>query len=185
MEDAMTNELETKIPQSQSGSGDRYHRWGQLCEILAVIAVAGGFFLAVLEFRSLSWMVIAALLFVGAFVLFRRAIVYAAAAENEVQYIARNTKYAVTPKRIETLEEVGAAKDALNVLRFLPCDKGEFTEDELVGKLADVLGSERANEVKGVILKYTRVDQNKQSADAMSDAKPSDNGKASATMSAT
>jgi energy-coupling factor transporter transmembrane protein EcfT len=167
MDKSIIDERKAKI--RQGGSRDRNHRWGQLCEILAVIGVAGAVFLAVLKFDSLwmvfdsLWMVVAAILFFGAFALFRLAIIYAAAAEKEVQEVARNTRYAATPERIETLTEVGAAKDAVNVLRYF--DQPEFTEDELVGKLADRLGSERANEVKGVILKYTRMDPKKQSTD--------------------
>jgi len=161
MEKSKANDHKPDTP--NTGLLDYYHRRGQVCEILTVVLPAGAVLLGVLNY-GLKWLlVLAVILLVSALVPLYFAVLFASKAAEEAQEIAVKTIYAMTEQRIRTLQIVEAPEDALEALWRIRKDLSlaernyELTEKELIGRLVQLLGSERTDEIRGIVLKYTKV----------------------------
>jgi hypothetical protein len=137
---------------------ERYQRLGQLCEILAVIALAVAILVGMVDYHNPWWKVLAVFPLLGFGGALWAALKFGVAAEKQGRRVARRTRYIVSERRLKTLEIVLAPMDAVEALRTIPVDR-RMTEEQLVSSLVQELGSERTNEIKGIILKYTREDK--------------------------
>lgn len=149
---------------TSTGLAGRAERLGQTCEIGAVLLIAGSVVILVMR-QSFPWILLSiATLLIGC-VLIYLAIALASRSRDEGQRAAEGIRYAITERRIRTLRIVKAPRDAIEALETMQKDpevidqQRLLSEKDLVRRLVNELGSERASEVKEIVLKYTKAHQ--------------------------
>lgn len=144
------------------GELDNHKRWGQLCEILSVLAITTGIGLVVHGFlisptNNLEGVV--GLILIGcAAVLFIAAVSHAGKRDNDEELLKKEAAYLISGTRIATLTEVKAPQDVTMFLRSIEDDSRLVTQDDLLMEMRQALGTARTREVQDIVLKYTRVD---------------------------
>jgi hypothetical protein len=133
----------------------------QSCEILAVLFFTSGWILLyskpnwLSQSQMLLWG-IPSLLFAASVALFVCAVVSTYRSNQNAERTARTIKYVITPQRIETLKAARVPKDVRGYLGNA-CMGQSFSKEELLSQLEEALGPERTDEVKSVVLKYTKI----------------------------
>jgi hypothetical protein len=155
------NETARSSPDAHNSKALHYDQRSRLYEILSVLALTGGaalFWYGAKTGNALE--IFAAIILLGlAVALFITAVRQAARVQYERGLATQTSRYLISKYRIHTLEQVNAPKDVTSYLMSIHHPSHHFTEAELLGELRGALGSERTKEVRDIVLKYTRVDE--------------------------
>lgn len=165
MDEDLNDADEPKFRESKNSAEPKYQQSGRLWEILCVLTLALGLALVWHGVKSGTILeVLAALISFGfGLACFFAAVRCANESDLALERSSKESLYLISRHRIETLEQVNAPNDVTGFLRTLFYPK-PITRDKLLGELRTALGAERTNEVKTLVLKYTRFELENKSA---------------------
>lgn len=160
-EKVMTEKAEkVEIPAKPSDKKlENYQRSGRLWEILSVFAFIFFFLLGWQGWKSGSALEVAAAILAFGFgiVALFAAANFEAKSNLALESITNKSLYLISHHRIVTLEQVKAPEDVTLFLKTIQQSK-PISQSQLLAELRRALGSERTNEIKNLVLKYTKLD---------------------------
>jgi hypothetical protein len=138
----------------------------QLFEAASVVLFAAAWGILIFRYSFTASLLLMALLFAGAVVSFRLALKFSYAVAEDTAKAAETVNYEVSPLRVKVLQQAKAGDDVTECLNeyletFAAGYPPPMKQENLLLLLKRRLGDERTAEVETVVLKYTRVHEEK------------------------
>ena len=156
----MTDAKDQNLTRAENSKAEGQRRAGRAWEVLSAGAFVSGAVLLWYAVRSSDGLLglVSVILIVTSVLSFLAAARSSSNADFEVARASNKSRYLISEHRIDTLKQVKAPDDVTNFLGTIE-NSYPLKQGQLLGALRTALGSERTNEVKNIVIKYTQIDR--------------------------